>query len=62
MEGTVREPSGKVKTAVGSRYQVTGSEDCNTLRRPSVSYSDLLNVYNSENINLTCSSELRRSQ
>jgi hypothetical protein len=31
----------KGTSAVGSGYQATASEDCNRLRRPSVSYSDL---------------------
>jgi hypothetical protein len=32
---------GSGKSAVGSRYQATTSEDCNRMRRPSVIYSDL---------------------
>jgi hypothetical protein len=32
---------GKRKSAVESRNQATASEDCNRLRRLSVSYSDL---------------------
>jgi hypothetical protein len=39
--GTVREPKRRGTPAVGSRYKATASEDCNRLRRPSVSYSDL---------------------
>jgi hypothetical protein len=38
--GIVREPEGMETSAVGSRYQATTSEDCNRLRRYSVSYSD----------------------
>jgi hypothetical protein len=31
----------KVNICIGSCYQATSSEDCNRLRRPSVSYNDL---------------------
>jgi hypothetical protein len=39
---------------VGSSYQAMASEDCNTLRKPYVPYSDLWIVQNCENIALTC--------
>jgi hypothetical protein len=36
MPGTVREPRRKEKSAVGSRYQATVTEDCNKFRSPIV--------------------------
>jgi hypothetical protein len=39
--GAVRESRGKGISAVESYYQATTNWDCNRLRRPSVSYSDL---------------------
>jgi hypothetical protein len=41
-------------SAVGSCYQATASEDYDRLKRPSVSYSDVYNVQNSESTILTC--------
>jgi hypothetical protein len=35
------EPRGRAMSFIGSSYQATASEDCNRLRRPSVSFSDL---------------------
>jgi hypothetical protein len=42
--GIVRKPKGSGMSAVGSRYQATGSEDCNKLRRLTASYSNLWSV------------------
>jgi hypothetical protein len=38
---TFRQHRGRGTYEVESRYQATASEDCNRLRRPSVSYSGL---------------------
>jgi hypothetical protein len=39
--GIVQEPRGREIYTIGSCYQVTANEDCNRLRRPSLSYSGL---------------------
>lgn len=38
---SLREPRGRGTSATESCYQATAGEDCNRLRRPSVSYNDL---------------------
>jgi hypothetical protein len=38
---TVQEPGGRGMSVVESHYQAMACQECNRLRRPSVSYSDL---------------------